>query len=108
MQKIKSLRMVGMAEGISFLVLLLIAMPLKYMLGIPEAVKVVGWAHGILFMIYIVAVVMAIKAMQWNWFSVLLALAASVVPAGPFFLDRQLRRREQELNSGKTNDLHIK
>lgn len=99
MNSIRNLRWVGIAEGISFLVLLFIAMPIKYMLGIPEVVKYVGWAHGILFIAYIVAVFGAIRAMQWNWFSVLVALAASLVPFGTFVLDRQLKRRQTELQA---------
>lgn len=96
---IKNLRWVGIAEGISFLVLLLIAMPIKYMLDIPEVVKYVGWAHGILFIAYIVAVFAAIRAMQWNWFQVLVALAASLIPFGTFLLDKQLKRRQLQLAS---------
>jgi integral membrane protein len=96
---IRNLRWVGIAEGISFLVLLFIAMPIKYMLGIPEVVKYVGWAHGILFIAYIVAVFAAIRAMQWNWFQVLVALAASLVPFGTFLLDKQLKRRQLQLAS---------
>ena len=46
-------RMIGIAEGISFLVLLLIAMPLKYFLNFLQAVKYVGWLHGALFVAYI-------------------------------------------------------
>lgn len=72
-------------------------MPIKYMLGIPEAVKYVGWAHGILFIAYIIAVFAAIRAMRWNWFAVLVALAASLIPFGTFVLDKQLKRKQQEL-----------
>jgi integral membrane protein len=97
MNSIRNLRWVGIAEGISFLLLLCIAMPIKYMLGIPEVVKYVGWAHGILFIAYIVAVFAAIRAMRWNWFSVLIALAASLIPFGTFILDRHLKRRQLEL-----------
>lgn len=94
---IKSLRVIGIAEGISFLVLLLIAMPLKYMAGWPLAVKYVGWAHGLLFILYIVAVFAAIRAMKWGFLGVFVALAASLLPAGTFVLDKSLRRREKEL-----------
>lgn len=97
-QKVRVLRWVGVAEGTSFLVLLLIAMPLKYFWGWPLAVKVVGWAHGLLFMLYIVAVVVAARAMKWNFFSMALALGASVIPLGPFFFDKSIRAREQELS----------
>lgn len=99
--RIKNLRFIGIAEGISFLVLLLIAMPMKYMLGIPEPVKFVGWAHGILFIAYVLSVFPAIKPMRWNFFSTLIALAASLVPLGTFFLDKQLKRKLVELSAAK-------
>ena len=60
------LRLVGILEGISFLVLLGIAMPLKYLAGQPEAVKVVGWAHGALFVLYVGAVMQAALAHGWG------------------------------------------
>jgi integral membrane protein len=94
---IRNLRIIGISEGISFLVLLLIAMPLKYYVGFPLAVKYVGWIHGILFIAYILAVFFSIKAMRWGWFAVLVALGASLLPLGTFVLDRQLKRRQQEL-----------
>lgn len=91
------MRFIGITEGISFLVLLLIAMPLKYYFGMPMAVKVVGWLHGVLFIAYIVMVFLSIKAMQWNWFSVGVALAASLIPIGTFVLDRSWKKREIEV-----------
>ena len=95
--RIKNLRIIGISEGISFLILLLIAMPLKYYMGMPEAVKIVGWVHGILFIAYVIAVFLSIEAMRWNWFSVLVALGASILPLGTFVLDKELKRRQQEL-----------
>lgn len=95
---IKNLRIIGIAEGISFLVLLLIAMPLKYYMGLPEAVKFVGWFHGVLFIAYVIAVFAAMKAMQWGLFSVGIALLASLLPFGTFVLDKQLKRRQAELS----------
>jgi integral membrane protein len=99
MSSIRNLRWVGIAEGISFLVLLFIAMPIKYALGIPEVVKYVGWAHGVLFIAYVIAVFAAIGAMKWNWFWTLVALAASLIPFGTFVLDKQLKRRQLELQT---------
>ncbi len=95
--RVSNLRLIGFIEGVSFLVLLLIAMPLKYYLGFPLAVKITGWIHGVLFILYIAAVLLAIKSMRWNWFSVLVALAASLIPIGTFVLDKSLKRREHEL-----------
>lgn len=97
MKAIQNLRLIAIAEGISFLVLLLIAMPLKYMLDWPYAVKYIGWAHGVLFILYIVAALAAIKPMRWNIFGFGVAMIASLLPAGTFILDRSLRRRQQEL-----------
>lgn len=76
-------------EGASFLILLLIAMPLKYMAGIPELVKIVGWAHGVLFVLYLIGVAQAKFILNWSVKQVFFALVASVVPFGPFIIDRQ-------------------
>ena len=86
---IKAFRMIGTLEGISFLLLLGIGMPLKYMAGIPEVVKVVGWAHGLLFVLYVGAVVQAKFTLNWSIKQVFFALLASVIPFGPFIVDRQ-------------------
>jgi len=94
---ISNLRLIGFIEGVSFLILLLVAMPLKYYLDFPMAVKITGWIHGVLFILYIAAVFLAMKAMQWNWFSVLVALGASLIPIGTFVLDSSLKKRELEL-----------
>lgn len=103
MNAIRNLRFIGIAEGISFLVLLLIAMPLKYFLGVPMAVKVVGWMHGVLFIAYILVVLLAIKAMDWSFFGVVIALVASLIPGGTFVLDRSWKRREQVLRQASVN-----
>jgi integral membrane protein len=97
LNKVRYLRVIGITEGISFLILLLIAMPLKYFFGWPLAVKVVGWAHGILFVAYIIAVLFAVKAMRWNLFSFGIALLASLLPIGTFILDVSWKKREREL-----------
>jgi len=96
---IRLLRIIGISEGISFLTLLLIAMPLKYFVDFPLAVKIVGWAHGILFMAFFVMVLVAVKPMKWRLMDVLIAWTASLVPTGTFFLDRSLKRRLNDLNS---------
>ena len=87
---IKQFKIVAILEGISFLVLLGIAMPLKYMLGYPETTEVVGMAHGILFIAYVIMVVLIRKQLNWNYKTTFLALTASVLPFGPFIVDRKL------------------
>ena len=99
LNEVRRLRVTGIAEGISFLVLLFVAMPLKYFLDFPLAVKVVGWAHGILFILYVVIVFMSTRAMKWSLVDVFNALVASLVPGGTLFLDRSWKRREVELRA---------
>jgi integral membrane protein len=89
------LRAVALVEGASFLLLLGVAMPLKYLAGMPEAVKVVGWAHGVLFMLFLLALVEVAAARALPWKRIVAAAVASVVPFGPFVLDGHLRRDEQ-------------
>ena len=90
----KRFRWFSLIEGISCLVLLLIAMPLKYMLDYPLAVKYVGWAHGLLFILYIYTVFPTAHKLKWTFSRTLLALIASVLPFGPFIFDRNLKKSQ--------------
>lgn len=81
------LRIIGFLEGVSFLVLLGIAMPLKYMYDQPEMVKHTGRAHGLLFVLYVLLVIQVAYELGWNWKKVTLALVASVIPFGTFYAD---------------------
>lgn len=91
-EMINLFRKVAIAEGISYLVLLLIAMPLKYLAGLPEAVKVVGWIHGALFMAYVATLLGAWWKAKWSFGFAVWAFVASLLPFGTFILDKQLRR----------------
>jgi integral membrane protein len=84
-------RLVGLMEGVSFVVLLLIAMPLKYWADLPRAVTYVGWAHGVLFMAYYAFLLSATLTYRWRAGRVLLAAAAALVPGGPFWLDNKVK-----------------
>lgn len=90
-------RMIGIAEGISFLVLLLIAMPLKYFMQIPEAVKYTGWAHGILFIAFIYCAFEVMGALKKNFLWLAKAFVAAIIPFGTFIFDRQLKKEESLL-----------
>lgn len=94
---ITDLRIVGACEGLSFLLLLVVAMPLKYVAGIPFAVRIAGMLHGVLFVFYLVAVVRAARAFRWPIERVFEAIVASLYPLGTFLLDRRLR--EEATNS---------
>jgi integral membrane protein len=94
MTNLSLLRKAGIAEGISFLVLLLVAMPLKYFFNQPMAVKMVGWAHGILF-VFFLAMAMVVKSERNKPFSwLVMAGLAAVIPAGTFWVDKKLKREE--------------
>ena len=86
------LRTVGFAEGLSFLILVLIGVPLKRFGGEPIVVQLVGPIHGLLFVLYIFAVIQAWTAYNWSFGKTALALLASVIPGGTFYADHKLFR----------------
>jgi integral membrane protein len=89
---IRRFRWVAILEGISFLVLLFIAMPLKYLADMPLAVKYVGWAHGILFIGYIVLAIPLFTRLKWPIERVYGVGIASLLPFGTFVLERRWLR----------------
>lgn len=89
--ELRRFRLVAMLEGISYLVLLGVAMPLKYVVGWPLGVKLVGGAHGVLFVAYFFTLVQAGSTHDWGWRRGAVAMLASLVPGGAFWLDRKLR-----------------
>ncbi|NCU05778.1 MAG: DUF3817 domain-containing protein [Chitinophagaceae bacterium] len=95
------LRKTGIAEGISFLVLLLIAMPLKYMFDLPLAVKYVGWAHGLLFVLYVGLAYYAKEVYNWPFKKFFFAGVAAFLPLGTFIYDKQLKKAEEQLSLNK-------
>lgn len=86
-------RRIAIAEGISFLVLVLIAMPLKYLAGLPEAVKIIGWAHGILFVAFLFIALAIKNILNKNFGWMIKAFLASILPMGTFVLDWQMARQ---------------
>jgi len=97
---IARLRLIAILEGISFLILLGIAMPLKYLGGIDTAVKLVGWAHGLLFILFCAALLIAARAARWHPLRAATVFAAALVPFGPFLIDGRLRREDERMGSG--------
>ena len=86
------LRLVSIMEGISYILLLGIAMPLKYMFAMPMAVRVVGMAHGLLFILLVFAILRAHMVYQWGARLSLSVFIASFVPLGAFFMEVKLRK----------------
>lgn len=85
----------ALIEGISYVVLLGIAMPLKYFFDYPHAVTVVGWAHGALFMLYATLLVLCWIKYRWSFKRVVFYFIASLLPVVPFFVERKLRKEYQ-------------
>jgi integral membrane protein len=85
-------RLVGVLEGISYLVLLGIAMPLKYLADQPGAVKYVGWAHGVLFVAFCLLLLKVWIQYKWSFMKTTGAFIASLLPFGTFLLERKLRK----------------
>lgn len=86
------LRLIAFLEGISFLVLLGIAMPLKYLMHQPEAVRHVGMAHGVLFVLYMLLLLAATLEHRWSARKFGLGFLVSLVPFGTFWADKRLFR----------------
>ncbi|NGQ93838.1 DUF3817 domain-containing protein [Brevibacillus sp. SYP-B805] len=93
------LRAAGLMEGISYLALLGIAMPLKYWADLPGAVKIVGSLHGLFFILYLFALAHVTIALRWSIVRVLGAFVASLIPFGTLILDARLRREQEEDSS---------
>lgn len=94
---LKALRIVGFCEGMSFLLLLGIAMPLKYGFNEPLGVKILGSLHGGLWILYLGTAVWALGTLPGAIGKIALAFVASILPLGPFIFDSWVIRKQQEL-----------
>ncbi|MBL1261732.1 MAG: DUF3817 domain-containing protein [Thiotrichaceae bacterium] len=88
----KVFRLISLIEGISLLVLLFIAMPLKYQFGISEAVWYAGITHGMLFLTYMVMSLVTSHQQQWPVIKWLLIFLAGIVPLGFVAVDKKLKK----------------
>lgn len=88
-------RKIALAEGVSFLVLLLIAMPLKYMAGWPMGVTIVGGIHGLLFITFIVMAWEVRKEFKRDWGWMFKSFIASILPFGTFWMDHMYWKKEE-------------
>lgn len=94
MSQIKTLRVLAVLEGISYLLLLGICMPLKYWFNIPEPTYPVGLAHGVLFVAYCGWVLIVGKQKHWSIGTTFLCLIASLLPFGTFVADKKFFKNE--------------
>ena len=88
---IKILRILGNIEGVSYLLLLFIAMPMKYAYDMPAAVKITGMAHGVLFVAYCLLLAVCMKKFTWTLKFGVYLFIATLIPFGTFATDRKIK-----------------
>lgn len=89
MGAVRIFSIISTLEGISFLVLLGIAMPLKYIYDQPEMVQIVGMAHGVLFLLYIAGAVYVSQLLGWSLKTLAIVVLCSLIPFGPFYVEKK-------------------
>lgn len=90
----RSIRLIAFVEGVSYLILIGIAMPLKYFADMPIAVRYVGMAHGVLFLLFLIGLVLGVIKLKWSAWYTAWAFFLSLVPFGTFLLDWQMKKKE--------------
>lgn len=85
-------RIVSFLEGTSYLLLLFVATPIKYLLDDPQYVKILGMPHGLLFVAYIVLAYLIKDEMKWNGKTFGIVVLASILPFGTFYIDKRYLR----------------
>tara|TARA_B100000945_G_scaffold26950_1_gene18773 strand:- start:176 stop:457 length:282 start_codon:yes stop_codon:yes gene_type:complete len=91
---IKNLRILGNVEGVSYLLLLGVAMPLKYLVDMPLAVRIVGMGHGVLFIAYCILLALCMRRFKWSLGFGIYLFVATLIPFGTFVTDRRLKQME--------------
>ncbi len=85
---LQSFRIIALLEGVSYLLIFGLTMPLKYWAGILFPNKVVGYIHGTIFLLYLVLAIVLWVEKKWGFKKLLLIILASLLPFGTFYLDR--------------------
>ncbi|MEM6517271.1 MAG: DUF3817 domain-containing protein [Bacteroidota bacterium] len=80
-------RIIALLEGLSYIALLFIAVPIKYFADDPQYVKMLGMPHGVLFLAYIVFAFLIASEMGWNRKTLFIVLLASIIPFGTFYIE---------------------
>lgn len=97
------LRLTGLVEGTSTLALFGVAMPLKYAADMPMAVTVVGGIHGALFVAYVAMIILVLVRHRWPLGRGVALFIASIVPFGPFVMDRRIPRWHAADQAGRSS-----
>ena len=84
---IKILRVISYLEGISYILLLFVAVPIKYYANDPSLVKLIGLPHGLLFVAYVILSLVNSKKYNWSFIKTVVVLISSIIPFGTFYVD---------------------
>lgn len=95
MTALEIFRKVSLVEGVSAILLFLVAMPLKYLANMPQAVKVVGMIHGVLFLVFLLALLFVSIKDKWPIGKTLLGFVAGNLPFGAFWFEHRLRKESE-------------
>ena len=98
MSELKRFRLINKIEGYSFLLLLFVAMPLKYLAGFPIATKIAGMLHGVLFIAFIYQLVIATEETPFTKKEAFIFFLASIIPFGSFYTDRICQAKFNEVS----------
>ena len=82
-------KLIAILEGVSYILLLFVAVPIKYLQGDPQYVKMLGMPHGVLFMAYLVLAFVVFKDLKWSNKTLVYVLIASVIPFATFYVERK-------------------
>lgn len=88
---LKRFRVISYIEGLSYLILLFIAMPIKYIAENPYPVKVIGMAHGVLFMLFVLFLYDSMRKLQWNKNFSSSLFIYSLIPFGSFIIEKKVK-----------------
>lgn len=80
-------RIIALLEGLSYILLLFVAVPVKYLLEDPSYVKMLGMPHGILFVAYIALAFLVKPELKWSGKTFSFVLLASLIPFATFYVD---------------------
>lgn len=84
---IRFFKIISLLEGVSLLAILFVSMPLKYYFENPEPNKIIGMAHGVLFLLYVVLAIMVKQELKWSIKTLAIVLVCSIIPFGTFWMD---------------------
>lgn len=88
---INRFRLISYIEGLSYLFLIFVAMPVKYLAGNPYLVKIAGMTHGVLFILFVLLLLLSIKKYSWSLKNSTFLFILSLIPFGSFIIEKRIK-----------------